>query len=249
MTATLHPQTQEQLQSLPLRPAGLNDYHETGRTRPWKEAVARWAPSASLLTTLLTAIAVPLPVGAQARNDKWTGPPITGPLGGQTQISIYYGPWQCRQDWLSDCEKRCASERYESKGCMWLADIKVDWETRFGPWPMHGGGRLAIVHCCCSYTPVKNSSQLRGEWENARKSFRRRWGEEFGTWPVDEAGNSWPGHHIRDLLHGGDPVAERNVIPVHPQVHDVFNKEYPLCYAGGGKWNTAYPHSSLPYKD
>lgn len=72
----------------------------------------------------------------------------------------------------------------------------------------------------------------RDRWENIRESFREDWSKKFGSWPL-ERGKSWPGHHIRDLKHGGDPVDPNNILPTPPTIHDVLNKEYPRCYDGG----------------
>jgi hypothetical protein len=68
----------------------------------------------------------------------------------------------------------------------------------------------------------------------------------FGNWPLED-GKSWPGHHIRDLLHGGDPTDAENILPAPQGTHDLFNKAYPACYAGVPPWNTVGPH--LPYLD
>jgi hypothetical protein len=78
------------------------------------------------------------------------------------------------------------------------------------------------------------------------KPFRKSWSERFGEWPV-ERGKSWPGHHIRDLWHGGDPVEPNNVFPAQPDVHEVYNEQYPACYGGQLLWNTVGPN--LPYTD
>jgi hypothetical protein len=86
----------------------------------------------------------------------------------------------------------------------------------------------------------------RKRWEAFRKSFREDWSKKFGSWPEDE-GVAWPGHHIRDLHHGGDPVDPSNIIPVEPSIHNVFNKAYPACYSGLTPWNMVGPN--LPYAD
>jgi hypothetical protein len=89
-------------------------------------------------------------------------------------------------------------------------------------------------------------AQERQRWDSIRASFRDAWSKKFGTWP-SEGGASWPGHHIRDLWHGGDPVDPNNIMPVEPGVHKVFTDQYPACYAGEAPWNTVGP--DLPYSD
>lgn len=87
---------------------------------------------------------------------------------------------------------------------------------------------------------------LREQWKNQTKTLRKRWGEKFGGWPKGDQ-DHWPGHHLRDLLHGGSPTDLNNILPTPSAVHDVFNKEYPACYAGGTPWNAVGP--DLPYSD
>jgi hypothetical protein len=146
--------------------------------------------------------------------------------------------------WMAYCEKECAAEGFTLKGCMWLADLKLDWEGRL----YDAGGRYAITHCCCDY-PVLSKEETqaaRDQWDQIRESFREDWSKKFGDWPL-ERGKSWPGHHIRDLKHGGDPVDPNNILPTPPTIHDVLNKEYPRCYDGLPPWNTVGP--DLPYSD
>jgi len=64
---------------------------------------------------------------------------------------------------------------------------------------------------------------------------------------TQEKGKAFPGHHVRDLQHGGDPVDPNNIIPAQPDVHEVFNEQYPACYDGKAPWNTVGPN--LPYTD
>ena len=146
---------------------------------------------------------------------------MSGPGGGQVRTTIYYGPWQCNQRWMEHCQTQCASEGHKLMGCMWLADIKTDWQGRYlGP-SLAAGGRYAITHCCCDYPLTKDTAVRRQQWKGARDSFRKKWGEEFGDWP--KSGDEyWPGHHIRDLQRGGDATHKRNVLPAPPDVHDVF---------------------------
>ncbi len=171
-------------------------------------------------------------------------------FGGRMRTTFFYGPWQCRQAFMTECQRECAQQGYRLMGCMWLADIKLEWEGQLlvPPLPVKSGGRLAITHCCCNYpTLPKVAKEVeRKRWEKIRDSFRDDWSKKFGEWPV-EGGISWPGHHIRDLWHGGDPVDPNNIIPVQPSIHDQFNKAYPTCYAGQAPWNTVGPE--WPYTD
>jgi hypothetical protein len=129
---------------------------------------------------------------------------------------------------------------------MWLADIKYDWQ---GPvMPLTAGSRYALFHCCCDFPTLKPADKepLRKRWENAREGLRRKFAEVYGEWP--KSGKThWPGHHIHDLWHGGNPTDLGNIVPVRSDIHEVFNNEYPQCYAGGAPWNTVGP--DLPYMD
>ncbi len=194
-----------------------------------------------LLLLLLGGATAPPPAA------KWVGPEFSTPEGGKARTTIYYGPWQCRQPWLDDCQVKCTRQNHKLMGCIWIADIKTDWQTRFLGSPASAGGRLAIVHCCCDYPSVTDLAQRRNKWENGTDSFRRKWSSEFGPWPTDQTGNRWPGHHIWDLKHGGHPTADNNVLPVPQRVHDTINKAYPACYAGGGQWGQAGPY--WPYAE
>ena len=170
--------------------------------------------------------------------------------GGKMRTTFFYGPWQCRQVFMTDCQKECAQQGYLLMGCMWLADIKLEWEGHIPvpPLPIKSGGRLAITHCCCNYptlSPIENAAR-RDEWSNIRDSFREQWSQRFGQWPTNE-GVSWPGHHIQDLQHGGNPVDPNNVIPTEPKVHEEFGRKYPACYRGAEPWNKAGPY--WPYTD
>ncbi|NRD57605.1 hypothetical protein HRD49_20890 [Corallococcus exiguus] len=184
--------------------------------------------------------------GGRPAMAKWVSPIVRTPDGGQLRTTIYYGPWQCNAEFMSRCESKCSAQGHVLMGCMWLADIKGDWQGRYLFMPAEAGGRLAITHCCCDYPTVSNGRQLREKWKNARESFRRDWASEFGEWPTTNGAN-WQGHHIFDLAHGGPPVAPGNVLPVPQDVHQVFNDEYPACYAPGGKWLT--PGPARPYVD
>ena len=54
-------------------------------------------------------------------------------------------------------------------------------------------------------------------------------------------------HHIFDLLHGGDPTAPANVLPMKPEVHKAINSAYPACYTRGAQWSAVGP--DRPYVD
>ncbi len=190
----------------------------------------------------------PPSVAAQPASAKWEGPWMTVP-GGQWKAAFFYGPWRCNQRWMDSCQAECAEAGHVLKGCMWLADMKLDWKGQIvPPVQVDSGGRLAIVHCCCDFptvSPMENR-QLREQWKNRMQSLRKRWGERFGEWPKSE-GDHWAGHHLRDLKHGGDPTDLNNILPTPDPVHIVFNKQYDTCYSGGAPWNTVGP--DLPYSD
>jgi hypothetical protein len=213
------------------------------------EAVVLWVFLAGCATTQGTGGSglSPSPGVQPARKKElpWLNVP-----GGQLKTTLYYGPWQCRREFMNGCQRECASEGHTLKGCMWLADFKFDWEGRLVllPVPVKAGSRYGIYHCCCDYRTLAPAEKkpLRDAWESVRESFRRDWSRRFGEWP-SEGGKYWPGHHIRDLWHGGDPVDPNNVIPAEPVVHDIYNKAYPACYAGQAPWNTVGPN--LPYTD
>lgn len=179
---------------------------------------------------------------------KWVAPWIADPSGTQIQRTFYYGPWQCSQKLMAACQKKCGSQSYKLMGCIWIADIKVDTHGSLGPVDYAAGGRLAMTHCCFDYPRVQDTAARRAEWDSGRDRFRKEWGEEFGAWPLDDEGIHWPGHHMRDLAHGGAPTAKHNVLPTPQDIHAVLhNRLYPQCYAGLGPWNTVGP--DLPYRD
>jgi hypothetical protein len=132
---------------------------------------------------------------------------------------------------------------------MWLADIKLEWEGRLvvPPLPVHSGGRFAITHCCCNYsTRTKQENDVaRRQWERFRDPFREEWSKKFGRWPSEQ--EYWPGHHVRDLKHGGEPTDPNNLIPAPPDIHGVYGRQYPSCYRGEAPWNAVGP--DLPYQD
>lgn len=171
--------------------------------------------------------------------------------GGRLKTTFFYGPWPCRREFINQCQTECSSAGYLLMGCMWLADLKLEWEGSLIalPIPVEAGSRYGIYHCCCNFPtlPKADKEVLRNKWNRNRDSFRDKWSERFGQWPIGQNGKEYPGHHIRDLFHGGDPVDPNNIIPAEPTVHDEFNKEYPRCYDGQAPWNSMGPN--LPYTD
>lgn len=190
--------------------------------------------------------AAPSPSSPTAKRElPWLSTP-----SGRMRTTLFYGPWQCRREFMTGCQAQCAQEGYPLMGCIWLADIKLEWEGTLValPIPVKAGSRYGIHHCCCDYPTLSPATKeiARRKWEGFRKSFRKSWSERFGSWP-DEEGVSWPGHHLRDLQHGGDPVDPNNLIPAQPRAHDLYNRAYPACYGGRPPWNTVGP--DLPYLD
>ncbi len=154
------------------------------------------------------------------------------PDGGRLRKTLYYGPWQCRQVWLDECRSKCAAQKLTSMGCIWVADIKTEFQKTVGFLPVEMGGRLAVTHCCCNYPKVKDLVRRRNEWKAGREKYRREWSKEYGDWPQSADETNWPGHHVHDLQHGGAPMS-RDILPVPPDNHDQLNVEYPRCY----DWN------------
>ncbi|WP_245814160.1 hypothetical protein [Cystobacter ferrugineus] len=98
--------------------------------------------------------------------------------GGRMKTTLFYGPWQCRQAFMNGCQVECGSAGYPLMGCIWLADLKFDWEGRLllPPVPVEGGSRYGIYHCCCKFhtlTKAENDA-ARQTWKNAMKSFRKK---------------------------------------------------------------------------
>lgn len=184
--------------------------------------------------------------GAKRAVAKWEGPWMEAAIG-RFKATFFYGPWQCNQRWMDSCQRECTEKGYALKGCIWLADIKYDYEGRILT-PVEAGTRYALWHCCCDSPTMlpKDKEPLRKKWENAKKTVRKRWAKIYGDWPKTGTLN-WPGHHMDDLQHGGDPTDLANIMPAEPDVHDVFNLQYPQCYAGAAPWNTVGP--DLPYTD
>ena len=170
--------------------------------------------------------------------------------GGRMKTTFFYGPWQCRQQFMNQCQFQCAQAGYPLMGCMWLADLKFDWEGSLVllPVTVEAGSRYGIYHCCCNYPtlPPAMKEMERKKWDRIRKAFRKEWSARFGEWP-DENGKFFPAHHVQDLQHGGDPIDPNNIFPAQPDTHDEYTEQYPRCYEGEAPWNTAGP--DLPYTD
>ena len=173
------------------------------------------------------------------------------PGGRRMKTTLFYGPWQCRKNFMRMCQAECAREGYPLMGCIWLADLEFEWEGQLValPVPVEAGSHYGIWNCCCDFPVLPKNKRKAGrdQWKSSMESFRQTWGRRFGEWPTAGSGVNWPGHHIRDLWHGGNPVDPNNVFPVEPGVHSVYNKVYPSCYRGEAPWNTIGP--DLPYTD
>jgi hypothetical protein len=194
----------------------------------------------------------PAPAALPAKKKELPWLPVPG---GRMKTTLFYGPWQCNQRFMTSCQRECALKSSTPKapalmGCMWLADIKLEWEGRLvvPPLPVEAGTRYAVWHCCCNYTELskEENSVQRDRWDAFRDSFRGEWSRKFGEWPV-EGGEHWPGHHIHDLKRGGLPTDRNNILPVPPDTHRILTREYGACYRGEGPWNRVGP--DLPYRD
>jgi hypothetical protein len=163
--------------------------------------------------------------------------------GGQMKTTLFYGPWQCRQQFMNQCQTECAGEGYPLMGCMWLADLKFDWKGSLFllPVDVEAGSRYGIYHCCCKFptrTKAENEA-ARQEWKNAMKSCRKSWSERFGEWPSVD-GVSWLGHHHPGPLArrqpGGSqqrlPRAAGHSRPVQQGVSRVLRRPATLEYRG-----------------
>ncbi|RKH50020.1 hypothetical protein D7V93_31085 [Corallococcus llansteffanensis] len=165
------------------------------------------------------------------------------PGGGQFRTVIYYGPWQCSAQLMNYCQEKCAGSGHVLQGCMWLADVKMDFQGTL----VRAGSRFGMTRCCCNYatlTPGQNAAS-RDRWDNIREGFRNRWAERFGAWPGEANGKPYQGHHIRDLKHGGNPTDWDNIIPFPKDIHDTLNGLYNQCYANEPPWTSTgvdYPY-------
>ncbi|RJS26226.1 hypothetical protein DRW03_06390 [Corallococcus sp. H22C18031201] len=147
---------------------------------------------------------------------------------------MHYGPWQCRADLMEYCRDKCSGSGYALQGCIWLADVKMDYEGTV----IRTGSRAAIPHCCCNYIEgtKEETAALRQKWENIRTGFRSRWAERFGEWPTEADGKAYPAHHIRDLGHGGNPTDWDNLLPMPAAIHKLLPRIYNQCYANSSDW-------------
>jgi hypothetical protein len=201
---------------------------------------------------LLLAALLLLTSGAppQPPTKKWEGPWIHG-LFSSIKSTIYYGPWQCSQLLMADCQRTCDLQGHKLMGCMWLADIKFDGQGHIPLLRLEAkaGTRYAMRHCCCDYPIISTEAnrQRRGEWNRHRKSFRERWAKSMGRWPTDANGDPWDGHHVHDLYRGGSPTDGNNILPIPLDLHETLDKQYDLCYSGSGQWNAI--GSDRPYID
>ncbi|MFP2956632.1 hypothetical protein ACLEPN_02060 [Myxococcus sp. 1LA] len=174
---------------------------------------------------------------------KWVGPVVNVPGGGQFRTVIFYGPWQCSRQLMNDCREKCAGSGYALQGCMWLAEVKMDYQGTV----IDTGSRYGMTHCCCNYSTISVSANqsARTQWDNIRDGFRQQWAARFGAWPTDRNGLAYPGHHIRDLKHGGNPTDWENVLPFPKDIHDTLNGLYNQCYANTPPWTQVGP--DYPY--
>ncbi|MCP3102683.1 hypothetical protein LZ198_27790 [Myxococcus sp. K15C18031901] len=165
------------------------------------------------------------------------------PGGGQFRTVIYYGPWQCSQQLMNYCRSKCSGSGHALQGCMWLADVKMDYQGTV----LQTGSRFGMTHCCCNYATLSISANesARAQWNNARDGFREQWAGRFGAWPTDSTGLAYPGHHVRDLKHGGNPTDWENILPFPKDIHETLNGLYNQCYANNPPWTTVgvdYPY-------
>ncbi len=103
---------------------------------------------------------------------KWVGPVVNVPGGGQFRTVIFYGPWQCSRQLMNYCREKCAGSGYALQGCMWLADVKMDYQGTV----IDTGSRYGMTHCCCNYSTISVSANqsARTQWDNIRDRFREQ---------------------------------------------------------------------------
>ncbi|WP_253895012.1 MULTISPECIES: hypothetical protein [Corallococcus] len=161
------------------------------------------------------------------------------PGGGQFRTVIHYGPWQCSSQLMTYCQEKCAGSGHVLQGCMWLADVKMDFEGTM----VRAGSRFGLTQCCCNYgtlSPLQTEA-ARGRWKNIREGFRGQWAERFGAWPAEANGKPFEGHHIRDLWHGGNPTDWDNILPFPKDIHQDLFGLYNQCYANEPPWTQVGP--------
>jgi hypothetical protein len=71
---------------------------------------------------------------------------------------------------MNYCQRKCAGTSHTLQGCMWLADVNFDFESRL----MQAGSRYGMTHCCCDYSTLTKSANkaARDTWDDMRDSFR-----------------------------------------------------------------------------
>ncbi|WP_240356088.1 hypothetical protein [Myxococcus eversor] len=209
-----------------------------------KNPMASWCLLAlSTLEFLLAACAEgPLPK-TTSLVQKWVGPLVNAPGGGQFRTVIYFGPWQCSQQLMNYCRGKCAGDGYALQGCMWLADVKMDFQGTL----VRAGSRFGMTHCCCNYATLNpaQTEAARSRWNNIRTDFREQWAGRFGAWPTDTNGRLYEGHHVRDLWHGGNPTDWENILPFPKAIHQELFGLYNQCYANNPPWSSVGP--DYPY--
>ncbi len=173
-----------------------------------------------------------------------------GPWMGLMQVSVFYGPWQCRQEWIDYCKAKCESRGLESKGCVWIADIRT--QIKIGP--NFRVGYEAVTYCCCNYQrcdkDIREQSQRR--WDNFRDAFWRPVDRNWGGSTMRSNGQRWPVHHVDPREFGGHPTVVENLIPLPPEVHASVHYAYRVCSgktAGFTDYSIAgpdWPHGGAP---
>ncbi|MCY1046628.1 hypothetical protein OV208_35315 [Corallococcus sp. bb12-1] len=195
------------------------------------------------LFALLTACAEGAMTTTAGGLRKWVGPEVRVPGGGNFRTVIHYGPWQCSPHIMNYCRDKCAGEGYVLQGCIWLADVKMDFTGDI----VRAGSRFGMTNCCCNYPTLSKAQNdvARGKWKNIRDGFRERWAEKFGEWPREADGSPYQGHHLRDLKHGGNPTDWDNIIPYPKELHETLGGLYNQCYANEPPWTGT--GGSYPY--
>ena len=176
-----------------------------------------------------------------------------GRVGNRFRMTMYYGPWACRQDFIDDCKENLCKKKAGTLGgsgkyigCVWVADFVFESESTFLRMVIKAGGRWAFYHCCCD-CPKISAAAGRKKWDEWRERYRKDWEEDHKLpWPKEDDGPNWPGHHVDPLESGGDPTDPLNVIPIPPGKHVAVHKAYRECDKGLGGWEA--PGVEYPYK-